>query len=471
MDSRDEDLTIENVDERVEELLLFQVSQSPATMPLAHLTHDLHNLYEDERRLKAIWERVNSLATVANADYVPGKASEPTLNGSFQAGKKAGQAKSWSDVGSLDSMPPLARKRPQPWCRWRNLAVGLAAALLLVAILALPTFSLIFRSTPTLGSQPPTPVGNRLAMKKYACQYFTIQYPADWALSDTTIGDSALKTVHFHPTATSAVAITAVALPASGLSAQQLLHTDPDTQRGTLVSTNTVMYNGIPWSVDLINLISSTQAPLGKLEIAYSNQNAPYKIEFSAPLDLFASYAAVFTTMLRSFSPQAQPVITPAPTLPPTITPAPTKKVVGMKQYSNQYFNIQYPSNWIIANVTTGNGYLQTVQFRPSTQSATFVNVSVLHNSLLPAYLLLQLDPDVGLGALLSTSTVTYRGVPWSTAMVKVAGSAQAQPSQLEIAYSNQKMPYRIECSAPPDQFAASNATFNAFFASFDPAN
>jgi len=310
-------------------------------------------------------------------------------------------------------------------------------------------------------------------MQEYTCQYFTIQYPSDWTITNVAVDSTSLQATRFRPVAASPVAITVVALPSSKLSNEQLLHIDPDVQRGTMVSTSAVTYHGTHWAVELVNLTSSTQASLGKLEVAYSNQQTPYKIEFSAPPGLFAKYSTVFKTMLSSFSPRAQTTKTgtATATLPPTVTPPPTQNVPSMKGYSNQYFRIQYPSSWIITSVTTGNGYLQSVQFRPSAKSAVFVNVNAMNSSLLSGYLLLQLDPDVGLGALLSTSTSTYHGTSWATDTVNVAGSAQTQPVQMRIAYSNQQAPYRIEFGAPPDQFASYSATFNDIFASFYPEN
>lgn len=476
MDSRDEELTIENVDERVEELSLVQVSQPPAMMPLARVARDLHSFYEEERRLKAIWERINSRAIALHAATVVENTDEQRFPGSFQTDGKAGPAKSRSDVGSLNSIPLRPRKLARASRRWSNLGAGLVAALLLIAILAWPAFALVRH---TLGSQSaaktatPQATGTSLSMKAYTCQFFTIQYPTDWTIANTTTSGVALQTVRFRPLAASSVEITVAALPSSKLSSAQLLHADPDVRRGSLVNTSTVTYHGMLWSVERVDLMSSLQAPLGTLEIAYSNQKAPYKIELSTPPDLFAKYSTVFNAMLSSFSPQTQAggTATATATFPPTITPSPTQNVPGMKEYSNQYFRIQYPSGWVITSITTGNGYLQSVQFRPSAQSAVFVNVNAMYSSLLSGYLLLQLDPDVGLGALLSTSTITYHGIPWATDTVSVAGSAQTQPSKMEIAYSNQQAPYRIEFGAPPDQFAAYSSTFNDIFSSFYPAN
>jgi hypothetical protein len=476
MDGRDEELTIENVDERVEELSLFQVSQPPAMMPLARVVHDLHSFYEEEHTLEAIWERISSRTLAMYSDSAWLEVDELSLTGSSQASKKAGQARGEPDVGSLRSIPHGPKEQFRAPRRWRKLGAGLAAALVLIAILAWPAFSLFMHTTgsgPAAKTATPQsqPAANGLAMKEYTGQYFTIQYPAGWTIADEVTDGTSLQTVHFHPAAASSAEITVAVLRSSKLSSEQMLHMDSDVQRGTLMGTSTVTRHSIPWVVGLINLTSSTQASLGKLEIAYSNQQAPYKIECSTPPDLFAKYSMVFNAMLSSFYPQAQIAGAATATLPPTTTPSPTQKVPGMQEYSSQYFQIQYPANWVITSITTGNGYLQSVQFRPSEKSTIFVNVNAMHSSLLSEYLLLQLDPDVGLGGLLSTSTVTYHGIPWATDIVSTASSAHTQPGQMEIAYSNQQAPYRIEFGAPPGQFSAYSATFNAIFSSFYPAS
>lgn len=89
-----------------------------------------------------------------------------------------------------------------------------------------------------------------------------------------------------------------------------------------------------------------------------------------------------------------------------------------------------------------------------------------MYASSLTGDLLLLLDPDVKLGTLLNTSTITYHGIPWVVDLVNTTGST---PQKLEIAYSNQKAPYRIEFGGPPDLFDASTPTFNTMFSSFYP--
>lgn len=162
---------------------------------------------------------------------------------------------------------------------------------------------------------------------------------------------------------------------------------------------------------------------------------------------------------------------TPIATSSPTATPPPTTSVLGLKVYSDQYFTIQYPANWVITSVTTGGAYQQTVQFRPSSTSSVFVDVNVMYSTSLSGDLLLLADTDVKQGTLLSTSMVTYHGIPWAVGVVSLAGSTQAQPSKEEVAYSNQNAPYKIQFSAPPDMYSSYVEVFNAMFASFYPTS
>ncbi|GCE20139.1 hypothetical protein KDK_39390 [Dictyobacter kobayashii] len=111
------------------------------------------------------------------------------------------------------------------------------------------------------------------------------------------------------------------------------------------------------------------------------------------------------------------------------------------------------------------------VQLRPSATSAVFVNIDVLSPSSASADQLLQLDPDVKLGTLLSTSSATYHGIPWNVATVNLLDSVLGQPGKVEVAYSNRSTPYKIEFSAPPAMFDAYAQTFNTIFASFNPTS
>jgi hypothetical protein len=108
--------------------------------------------------------------------------------------------------------------------------------------------------------------------------------------------------VQFRPSATSAIFVNVDAMNPEDLSASQLLNIDPDVNLGTLVSKKTVTYHGISWSVGIVDF-TGLLVPSSKLEVAYSNQNAPYKIEFSAPPGTFASYSSIFNDIFTSFYP------------------------------------------------------------------------------------------------------------------------------------------------------------------------
>lgn len=145
----------------------------------------------------------------------------------------------------------------------------------------------------------------------------------------------------------------------------------------------------------------------------------------------------------------------------------PMAGVPGMKEYSSQYFTIQYPSDWVITRVIAGGSYLQTVQFRPSATSAIFVNINVLPANGSSADQLLHMDPDVKLGTQLKTSSITYHNIPWAVGSVDLAGPSHTQAGKLEVAYAHQGTPYRIEFGATADKFDAYTPIFNTMFASF----
>lgn len=530
MDNRDEEFTLENVDEQVEHLLAWLQASHPPKTFLARTIRNLQIIYKEDRRLENAWTRINNAASTLKLQNVPiagpsngskeghilqqptgqdkipmespearwkraRETDEPMAIRPFQQEQKTWQESTTMHAGSFDATRhKSAKQSPQPrrWSR-RNLGIVLVAAIVLIIICALPVLSSAFRDssrTATKTATPPArPTENRPAMKEYANRYFTIRYPTNWVISGTTSGGTGpyLQTVQFRPAATSSVEVNVDVLPTSGFSADQLLHMDADAKLGTLGGAGTVIQHGVPWRVGIVNLAGSARAPVGKLEIAYSKQGNPYRIKFGATPGMFEKYAPIFNTMFASFyaqagsiasasptatSPAASPTVTPAPTITPTPTamPSPTGNVPDTQEYSGQYFTIQYPAGWVITSVTNGGTYLQTVQFRPSVTSPVFVNVNALYSNDLTADLLLLIDPDVKLGTLLSTSTVTYHGIPWVVGTVNL-GAGPAQPSKLEVAYSNQKAPYRIEFGAPPGMFDAYTTTFNAMFASFYPTN
>ena len=63
VDSRDEELTLENVDELVaQKLLQLQASQPPTMTSLSRTVRNLQIIYEEKRRVERVWERINDRA-------------------------------------------------------------------------------------------------------------------------------------------------------------------------------------------------------------------------------------------------------------------------------------------------------------------------------------------------------------------------------------------------------------------------
>lgn len=486
MDSRDEELTLENVDEQVaQELSLLQASQSLTMTSLARTVRNLQIIYDEKCRVERVWERINNHAFVLDpaASLDSSEADEPVPIRSLHLPGKAvkdGNSLVRENLNSLLRNPePGKQSRRQR--RWLNAGFGLVAALILITLFApffaWPMLASHFHGSQTGSLRLPAKTSSpqpQLVMREYTGRYFKIQYPANWIIAGITTESTASysQTVQFHPSTTSAIEINVSAMPDSNLSIYQLLHIDPHVKLGTLGSTHTVTYHKIPWAVGVVDLASSSPTQASKLEIAYSKQTNPYRIELAATPDMFEHSSAIFNAMLASLYPQVGPTVTsptvPSPTVPsPTATPLPTGNVPAMKVYSNLHFKIQYPANWVITSVTTGGTSLQTVQFRPSATSTVFVNVDAMYQNNLSGSQLLNIDTDVNLGTLVSTSTITYHGIPWSVGIVNLAGSVLVQPSKLEIAYSNQNAPYKIEFSAPPGTFASYSSIFDNIFASF----
>lgn len=497
MDRRDEELTLANVDEQIEQYLAPpQANPPPAMTSLTHVVRDLQSIYEEER-LVHVWARINANVSAVKADNTLEQAGEQPTIKSAQGEKTTisdAHAQSFSTIqhryrSTKQSRQSFHRKK------WYGLGVGLVAAIMLVAFFTWPILSYALRNTRSGNAQIPVktvtsqvqPTVNAPNMKEYISQHFKIQYPADWVIISTNTGSpgSYLQRVQFRPSATSPVFVNVDMMPNTTYSTEQLLHMDPDAKLGTLNSTSTITYNERSWVVGIVELADSAHVQTGKLEIAYSTQDSPYRIEFGATPGMFNSYMKVFNAMFASFSAskiaqKTTATVTPtlAPTVRPIATPLPTPipsptivNVVGIKVYSSLYFTIQYPANWVITSVTTGGTYQQTVQFRPSATSSIFVNVNVLYSSGLSSALLLLIDPEVKLGTLLSTNTVTYNGLPWTVGILNLLGSGQVQPSEEEIAYSNQNAPYKIELSAPHDKFSSYTQVFNTMLASFSPAS
>ena len=469
MDSHDEKLTLENVDEQIEHLLAAPQESLPANnASLARLARNLQDVYEEKRRLEQAWERINNrLLTLPKGAATQSEAE-------VAAWKEEQQGNAYAISRKFDQR--LHPSRPH---RWREFGISLAAAILLLTLMVYSVWAYVLHNPREASPQPTaTPHSNGWNMQEYSGQYFRIQYPGEWIVTSPAMKNvgASLQTVQFHPSNRSSIEVNVDAMPDTSYPGNQLLHMDTDVKLGRLLSTRTISYHGISWTVGMIEFGGNAQAQTGKLEIAYSNKEHPYRIEFGATSGLFTTYLQVFDSMLASFYPQARtatsPTTIPPATPPPTRAPSPPAIVSGVKVYSDLYFTIQYPATWIVTSVVKDNANLETVQFRPSITSSVYIDVTVMHNSNLSANLLLLTDPDIALGTLLNTNSITYHGISWSTGIVNLAASVTSQASKVEVAYSNQNTrPYRIKFSVPPDMYSSYSMIFNTMLASFYPGS
>ncbi|GCE06080.1 PsbP-related protein [Dictyobacter aurantiacus] len=493
---KDEELTVENVDEQVEHHLL-QPPSSGAATPLARTVNDLRTIYTEKRSLEQAWARINDhmeAREAGNGVSLIGTAQTPTE--------------------ALRAMPPVKEKDTGPhpfkagrrvyrssrW-NWRIVATGLVAAIVLLAVLVWPLVSYALHGTlPFMPSSTSTPRSQSTpqvsGMKEYNGQYFKFQYPSNWVITQDSSGEGYRQTVQLRPSEKSPAFVTINVLSDRTASAEQLLQVDPDMQLGKRLGTSSVTYHGVPWNVGMVEHATSGSDRVARLKVAYSNQGTPYRIEFGALANEFGSYTSVFDAMFASF--YAQPALVARATATPESTPAPAPTSVatstpvtdstppaaatatsvptvgggiGLKVYSDQYFQLQYPSSWVITQVSSGGSYQETVQLRPAASSSVSITINVLANSPLSASQLLQLDPDIKLGTLLSTSSASYHGVSWNIGIANILDSVLQPPHKVEVAYTNQTTPYKVELSAPLDTFDANTQTFNNVLASFNPAN
>ncbi|HEY1351110.1 MAG TPA: hypothetical protein VGF67_15940 [Ktedonobacteraceae bacterium] len=458
MDRRDETLTCENVDEQIEQELTRLQEQLPVNeTPLAQLVRNLREIYEEKFRLEQAWERINS------------RAAGLDLAGLLT---QDGQLETFPLQGPQRIASAASARRPQRLRHWRNMGAGLAAAVLLLAIATYAVWASALHNPPSAGPRPAvTAVSPGVKMQEYSGQYFKIQYPTGWIITRTAAqaSSSSLLTVQFRPAATSPIEVNVDAMAATSLSSDQLLRLDVDTKLGRLISTQTVNFHGIIWTVGIIELGENAQGQAGKLEIAYSNKAHPYRIELGTTPSMFETYAPVFHSMFASFYPQTRTATPVATTPSATATLPPTATVPHVKTYSDHYFTIAYLASWVVTGVESSNTYVETVQFRPRATSSISIDVDVLHSSHLSAQLLLLTDPDVGLGTLLNTSTLTYHGLSWTVGSMNLTAAGASQESRVEVAYTNEQTPYRVKFSAPLDQAPSYSAAFTAVLTSFYP--
>ena len=178
MDSRDEKLTLENVDEQIEQCLsLSQAPQSPTEASLARTVHNLQSIYEEERRLEDVWARINSRVSALNVEQADGltgweQAHDPMLSARDQADRLV--VREQADIPMLstreqttDKLPgqrqahsPTLSLRPDKRSRlpfrrgWYKPAIGLVAAIILIAFVIWPIVSYALHAVQTPSPQP-----------------------------------------------------------------------------------------------------------------------------------------------------------------------------------------------------------------------------------------------------------------------------------------------------------------------------
>jgi hypothetical protein len=346
MNNREEDVTIENVDERVEQIIRGQYEPADAQEPLTHVARNLQRVYAEERRLEHAWERIARHAQSLESTTQFNAIEKSSTRQSFQGEQKTMQDTPSTRPGNFERIPdgPSHRERPPRRRRWRNVGFGLAAAIVLIAIFAwtitavyhghngtqvasggptttagtpaivtptpatiqptpAATPTVMPQPTPTPGQLQPTPTLASSISQLYLCQYFSMRYPAKWISTSSGPGGAYQQAVQFRPAATSPVIVNAGALYNNDLSAAQLLQQDSDVKMGTVEGTVTTTHNGLAWTVDIVNVPGSAQSQPEKLEVAYSKQIHPYRLELVVPADQFSSYSPIFDSILASFVP------------------------------------------------------------------------------------------------------------------------------------------------------------------------
>jgi hypothetical protein len=177
MNNRDEDLTVENVDERIEHIRRSPDNQMArgrvlrelqsvyelSPTPLERTVHDLERVYAEDQRLERLWERINQRATTQERPYASTQ-EEHYQPPSFQGEQKTMYNTSSNSPGSFQPTPGGASQPPRPPRRRKfGLALGLAAAIILVGVFAW-TLTTLARGretqtasgTPTVAATPAT---------------------------------------------------------------------------------------------------------------------------------------------------------------------------------------------------------------------------------------------------------------------------------------------------------------------------
>lgn len=128
---------------------------------------------------------------------------------------------------------------------------------------------------------------------------FTISYPAGWSTSVATDANLT-EEITFRPNPTSLVSFMVSVLAPGEMTPDSLLHNDPFYQNNMISSQSKVTINGMLWST-ASGMTKGGQVESSPFTLACANGNWPYRIEFIAPPDQFASYQQAFNTMFQSF--------------------------------------------------------------------------------------------------------------------------------------------------------------------------
>lgn len=151
MKYHDDDLTPENVDERVEQAMHAQGEPKEAS-PLALMAQDLQQVYDEKRRLARVWERISGQAEVMEQTN---RLLQPMKQESSQGAHKTMYDTSPMHPGSIQNGPERPFQQKPRW-NWSKITVAVAVAAVLI-ISFVWTAAAFYRGAQT-GSGGGTPV-------------------------------------------------------------------------------------------------------------------------------------------------------------------------------------------------------------------------------------------------------------------------------------------------------------------------
>ncbi|HET8843909.1 MAG TPA: hypothetical protein VFN35_20765 [Ktedonobacteraceae bacterium] len=306
MSSHDEDLTLENVDERIESLLHTQTDNIDLSEPLAHTVHDLRRVYDEEKRLKHVWKQISN-RTEQKETFLGEKITMQDTYPYVRAG-------SFHDGLIQQERPPRYPKQ------LRNVVL-VAATIILAAALIGGTGVLFFmfrggsiapaqqvgaNPTPLQITQIPIPTTSlsQVHWTTYQSTFYTIQYPNNWTVITlpTPGGNSMLQQeVMFRPSANSDIYLSVSLLRNGQWNPDSLLKNDPLYKSGNILNQGQTMSGDIDWSTALVDASTNQPPSSTRVEVAYANHNHPYRIEFGAQPEHFPGNSEVLNAMFQSF--------------------------------------------------------------------------------------------------------------------------------------------------------------------------